>query len=597
MSLFKEDTLAFEPKLSLTEFGLPEIIEIEPIHTCNLRCTMCHVSYENLTYQKIDIELLTKHLKGLEGRWSIVGSTHEPTAHPNFDDLVLALSDLGMHIELTTNGTLLNKSLVERIAKCNFEKVNISFDGIRKNTYESIRRNANYERAIESILNFKNSVINQDAYFMISNTLMKSNLDEVIEAVDFWEENDFDKLNFIIMVIREMDKVLVGESLQDIMPDVYKKLDEAAQYVIDREYRLVLSSSIFNCHSELKKIYPNNFVVDNVRSNNPKARTNIEPRSYLQNGFFPGLHVKCRSPFKFARILYNGDVQLCYQFTIGNIYEKPFVDIWYGERAEQVRTALRRSSKNCEACDYYRFAIKAPYVSYKEDEKNFYNAELLSRKEIKRKPEFVENCDGYNIVTWMGDYYGLPKELGEVDIRIDDLSALEGVLINSSLERLKLLVFQTQLQKANAEIALLQPEHPHPIFLEEFGSYNIVAWKNSYFGVPKQLGSVDVASEDVYRLEGIITDISITRLKKVLQNHLELSIQLQQVQTQLQQTQAQFQETQTQLQQTQTQFQETQTQLQETQTRIEAMESSKFWKLRRAWFKVKKRLGLPADES
>jgi len=171
------------------------------------------VSYENLTYQKIDIELLTKHLKGLEGRWSIVGSTHEPTAHPNFDDLVLALSDLGMHIELTTNGTLLNKSLVERIAKCNFEKVNISFDGIRKNTYESIRRNANYERAIESILNFKNSVINQDAYFMyylyfLANASLTLRIAERLRQVDNLSVA-------FITVIHQIDGWIVKVKLND----------------------------------------------------------------------------------------------------------------------------------------------------------------------------------------------------------------------------------------------------------------------------------------------------------------------------------------------------------------------------------------------
>ncbi|KGF73344.1 hypothetical protein DO97_21325 [Neosynechococcus sphagnicola sy1] len=89
--------------------------------------------------------------------------------------------------------------------------------------------------------------------------------------------------------------------------------------------------------------------------------------------------------------------------------------------------------------------------------------------------------------------------------------------------------------------------------------------------------------------------------------------------THWQQTQAQLQQTQTQWQQTQAQLQEIQAQLQDTQARlnhadsqyhyalahlrhtqaqvetareeIHAMETSKFWKLRDAWFQVKKVLG------
>ncbi|MCW5314788.1 hypothetical protein GTQ43_13530 [Nostoc sp. KVJ3] len=71
--------------------------------------------------------------------------------------------------------------------------------------------------------------------------------------------------------------------------------------------------------------------------------------------------------------------------------------------------------------------------------------------------------------------------------------------------------------------------------------------------------------------------------------------QLQQTQSQLQQTQSQLQQTQSQLQQTQSQLQQTQSQLQQTEQRIAAMESSKFWKMRQAWFRIKQIVGLPIN--
>ncbi|MBE9236226.1 glycosyltransferase [Anabaena aphanizomenioides LEGE 00250] len=67
----------------------------------------------------------------------------------------------------------------------------------------------------------------------------------------------------------------------------------------------------------------------------------------------------------------------------------------------------------------------------------------------------------------------------------------------------------------------------------------------------------------------------------------ETQSQLQETQSQLQETQSQLQETQSQLQETQSQLQETQSQVQETQSTILAMETSKFWKLRKIWFKFK----------
>jgi peptidoglycan hydrolase CwlO-like protein len=72
--------------------------------------------------------------------------------------------------------------------------------------------------------------------------------------------------------------------------------------------------------------------------------------------------------------------------------------------------------------------------------------------------------------------------------------------------------------------------------------------------------------------------------------------QLENTQAQLQCSQTHLQDTQAQLQCSQTHLQDTQAQLQCSRERIKAMESSKFWKLRKAWFKLKQLLGLKGDE-
>jgi hypothetical protein len=88
------------------------------------------------------------------------------------------------------------------------------------------------------------------------------------------------------------------------------------------------------------------------------------------------------------------------------------------------------------------------------------------------------------------------------------------------------------------------------------------------------------------------------------QNHIQqLQSQWQETQVQLiesqnntQHFQSQWQETQAQLSESNNHLQQLQRQLQETQARIEAMETSKFWKLRQKWFSLKKRLGFPTNE-
>ena len=193
---------------------------------------------------------------------------------------------------------------------------------------------------------------------------MKRNIDELIEAVDFWEKQEFNHMGLILMEIRNLNEILKMESLENVMDDVCKKFEEAALHIIRNNYKISVSGAVFRQLSELRAKYPHNFVGSCVKSNNPQAQTPFNPKEFIQNGFYPDMPVKCRSPFKFARILYDGNVDLCYQFPVGNIYENDFLDIWYGEKAQGVRKQLMRNPNVCYACDYYRACIKAGELDY-----------------------------------------------------------------------------------------------------------------------------------------------------------------------------------------------------------------------------------------
>jgi len=75
----------------------------------------------------------------------------------------------------------------------------------------------------------------------------------------------------------------------------------------------------------------------------------------------------------------------------------------------------------------------------------------------------------------------------------------------------------------------------------------------------------------------------------------ETQTQLISAHTQLEQTQNQLISVQTQLEQTQNQLINLKQELEKAQNRVLAMETSKFWKLRSTWFKVRRKLGLAGE--
>ena len=135
-----------------------------------------------------------------------------------------------------------------------------------------------------------------------------------------------------------------------------------------------------------------------MRSDNPAARLMVNPRSYYQNGAYPGMAVDCRSPFKFARIDYKGDVYLCQRFKIGNIAEKELIDIWNGEAAMAVRRHLLASAAPCMDCDHYRLCVKA-------DELDVADRDAL-RQTV---PQIVGDYLDYSIIKVQDKFYGIPS--------------------------------------------------------------------------------------------------------------------------------------------------------------------------------------------
>ncbi|MGP0630181.1 radical SAM/SPASM domain-containing protein [Nitrospina sp. 32_T5] len=347
---------------------LPKVVEIEPFGSCNLRCTMCHVSYAPPGPKpQINFEAVEK-LKSLAGKYVVFGSNFEPTAHPRFADMISMFVDYGFKMDIVTNGTLLTDPIIETMTKGDFNKITFSFDGIKKETYEKIRRNANFEDALEKITKLRKAFWEKDTSFAVNYVIMQSNLDEIREAIDFWEDLRIDMLGLIFMVIRDDNEYLRNQSLHPILEKVHQTLDDAAEYLINSDKKICISSPPFTT-TQLREKYPLNFPTGNVVKSMHSGKKNFPKLSKngLQTGKFPGMPFEaCKSAFTFARILPSGQVRLCDQANIGDINNQDFKDIWFGPEATAFRKRLLSSADTCLECNYYLLCLNQQNLNTKD---------------------------------------------------------------------------------------------------------------------------------------------------------------------------------------------------------------------------------------
>lgn len=119
---------------SLTTIG------IETNNTCNLKCRHCPVPREMTRpkgfmsfsfFQKIiDINPSLNRIYLTD--WG------EPLLHPEIIEMIAYAHSKGIHVSLTTNGTLLDKSMSEKLMRAGLDLIKISIDG-GPQTYEKIR--------------------------------------------------------------------------------------------------------------------------------------------------------------------------------------------------------------------------------------------------------------------------------------------------------------------------------------------------------------------------------------------------------------------------------------------------------------------------
>ncbi|MDO7786629.1 tungsten cofactor oxidoreductase radical SAM maturase [Desulforamulus aquiferis] len=150
--LLPADQSATEALLLPTEEGYKIIplrrdlkkIYIEVTTLCNFSCTTCiRNSWQDEMgmMEWATFEKLLQQLKELPNLECVhFGGFGEPMSHPRIFDMLKAVKDQGLRIEMITNGSFLNAENIEKLVKLPLDGIFISLDGPDEEEYNEIRQ-------------------------------------------------------------------------------------------------------------------------------------------------------------------------------------------------------------------------------------------------------------------------------------------------------------------------------------------------------------------------------------------------------------------------------------------------------------------------
>lgn len=177
----------------------PRIFGLETTNFCNLNCIMC--PRDKMTRPKgfMDFELV-KSLIDQTCKYSSLVRLHEmgePLLDKNICKIIDYCAEKKLCAEISTNATVLSESKAREILSSKLHRIILCLDGATKETYEAIRRKANFEQIVENIRTFllvKKELGNVSLQTQIQIILMKETEREISVFTKNWQDAGADKV-------------------------------------------------------------------------------------------------------------------------------------------------------------------------------------------------------------------------------------------------------------------------------------------------------------------------------------------------------------------------------------------------------------------
>lgn len=174
----------------------PKVMEFELSNLCNLECVMCNGDYSSLirakkegrppiteVYDDAFVEQLEEFIPHLKEASFFGGEPFLIKIYFKIWEVVSRIKpDLEMLVQ--TNGTVLNNQ-VKRVLENGRFRINVSIDGLDKETFESIRKNGNFDRAIQNIRYFQKYCSDLGTAFYFSPSPIRKNMHQVPQFLQF----------------------------------------------------------------------------------------------------------------------------------------------------------------------------------------------------------------------------------------------------------------------------------------------------------------------------------------------------------------------------------------------------------------------------
>ena len=309
---------------------------------CNLKCVHC---YAHATGEAAQDELSTEEGKVLLDDLAQFGcpvvlfSGGEPLVRQDLVELADYAVKLGMRAVISTNGTLITRSVAQALKDVGLSYVGISLDGMKKVNDKFRGVKGSFDRAMAGIKHCQEAGIKVGLRF----TINRMNADEIPAIFDLLEERNIPRVCFYHLVYAGRGSDLIEE---DLSPEETR---EVVDLIIDRtrdlhERGIEKEVLTVDNHADGPYVY-----LRLLREGSERAQEVLELLK-MNEGNSSGRGIGCVS--------WDGEVhadQFWRHHSFGNVRERPFSAIWT-DMSDPLMARLKNKKEyvtgRCASCNW-----------------------------------------------------------------------------------------------------------------------------------------------------------------------------------------------------------------------------------------------------
>jgi MoaA/NifB/PqqE/SkfB family radical SAM enzyme len=300
----------------------------------------------------MDMEIfhkLAEEFPGLE--FLEIAGFGENFCHQHILEILDRLGGSGIRTHIVTNGLVIKGDIADSVVRNKIERLSISVDAATEETYQNIRRGGKLQDLISNIqyINQLKRLYHQKTPYLILTFIgMKQNIHEFPAFIELCQQLEVDTM--MLQGLNEHDPVK-GDSLL-WHKDVSIKYYHEGKALADK-YGIFIDLFPPDQFQEEAQIVPEEGISQvslSQKGADPQpqgAHHDNEDSAVVQ------WRKKCQDPWTRTFITHSGEVRSCCAgYTLGNLHENPFPDIWQGERYNRLRSQIISKSPpgKCRVC-------------------------------------------------------------------------------------------------------------------------------------------------------------------------------------------------------------------------------------------------------